>query len=280
MVMFLSDVVEKIDGSYYYLDRITSLWDDIDYNNLTKEGDTEFANGKKPIKLIQRLLALSTDPDSIVMDFFAGSGSTGHAVMAQNAADGGNRSFILVQLPEDTHPGSGAFKEGFRDIPALAKERLRRAGESILEEKVQDTWRRDIGFRVLKVDSSNMADTYYAPSETKQSRLPEMVDNIKADRTDHEDLLFQVLVDWGADLTLPIRKENIQGKAVYFVNEAPCDLIACFDKGVTEELVKELAEHGPVRVVFRDNGFESDAVKINVEQIFKQLSHATDVKSI
>lgn len=125
-----------------------------------------------------------------------------------------------------------------------------------------------------------MADVYYTPSETKQEDLLSAVDNIKEGRNNPEDLLFQVLVDWGVDLTLPIRSEAVQGKKVFFVNEEPYDLIACFDTGVTEELVKELAKHEPVRVVFRDNGFASDAVKINVEQIFRQLSPATDVKSI
>ena len=125
-----------------------------------------------------------------------------------------------------------------------------------------------------------MAETYYTPSKVEQMKLLDSIENVKSDRTDPEDLLFQVLVDWGVDLTLPVDKQEVQGKTVFFVNEEPYDLIACFDYGVTEELVKELAKHEPARVVFRDNGFASDAVKINVEQIFKQLSPATDVKSI
>lgn len=137
-----------------------------------------------------------------------------------------------------------------------------------------------MGFRVLKIDTSNMADVYYTPDALKQGDLLSVVENIKPGRDNPEDLLFQVLVDWGVDLTLPIRKESIQGKTVFFVNEAPYDLIACFDNGVSEDLVKELAKHEPMRAVFRDNGFESDAVKINVDQIFRQLSPSTDVKSI
>ena len=136
------------------------------------------------------------------------------------------------------------------------------------------------GFRVLKIDTSNMADVYYTPGEMKQKDLLSAVDNIKPGRDNPEDLLFQVMVDWGVDLTLPIRSETIQGKTVFFVNEEPYDLIACFDTGITEEFVKQLAKCEPMRVVFRDNGFVSDAVKINVDQIFRQLSPATEVKSI
>jgi adenine-specific DNA-methyltransferase len=149
-----------------------------------------------------------------------------------------------------------------------------------LSSEHHESWNKDVGFRVLKIDTSNMADVYYTPSSLKQDDLLGAVDNIKPGRDNPEDLLFQVLVDWGVDLTLPIRSENIQGKTVYFVNEEPYDLIACFDTGITEDLVKELAKYEPMRVVFRDNGFVSDAVKINVDQIFRQLSPATDVKSI
>ena len=137
----------------------------------------------------------------------------------------------------------------------------------------------DVGFRVLKIDSSNMAKVYYTPDAVKQEELFNAVDNIKPDRTP-EDLLFQVLLDLSVDLSLPIRKELIQGKSVFFVNQPPYDLIACFDTGVSEELVKELAQHKPLRVVFRDTGFTTDTVKINVDQIFKQLSPGTEVKSI
>lgn len=136
----------------------------------------------------------------------------------------------------------------------------------------------DTGFRVLKLDTSNMADIYYIPDHVEQKKLFDAVNNIKSDRNNPEDLLFQVLLDWGVDLTLPIGKKKIQGKNVFFVDENA--LAACFDMGVSEDLVKELAEMKPLRVVFRDNGFESDAVKINVDQIFKQLSPSTEVKSI
>lgn len=166
---------------------------------------------------------------------------------------------------------------GYATIADLCKDRIRRAGKKVLEGECHPDWNRDVGFRVLKVDTSNMKDVYYRPDELKQSDLLDMVDNVKEDRTS-EDLLFQVLVDWGVDLTLPIRRETVQGKAVFFVDDNA--LVACFDRGVTEELVKELAKREPLRVVFRDNGFVSDAVKINVEQIFRQLSPSTDVKAI
>ena len=199
--------------------------------------------------------------------------------MQINTEDGGNRKFIMVQLPEPCNEQSEAFKAGYKTIAEISKERIRRAGQKILEGECHEGWNKDIGFRVLKVDSSNMADVYYTPDAIEQGQLKIFTDNIKSDRKP-EDLLFQVLLDWGVDLSLPIRKESIQGKTVFFVNEPPYDLVACFDTGVNEDLVKELARFEPLRVVFRDTGFVSDAVKINVEQIFKQLSPGTEVRSI
>ncbi len=215
--------------------------------------------------------------DAIIMDFFAGSATTAHAVMQLNADDGGNRRFIMVQVPAEIDPSLPPYKRGFTTIAEISKERIRQAGKKILESQCHPDWNRDVGFRVLKVDTSNMKDVYYRPDELKQSDLLDMVDNVKEGRT-AEDLLFQVLVDWGVDLTLPIRRETVQGNTVFFVDDNA--LVACFDRGITEGLVKELAGHEPLRVVFRDNGFVSDAVKINVEQIFRQLSPSTDVKSI
>lgn len=177
---------------------------------------------------------------------------------------------------------STVAKEGFKTIADLSAERIRRSGKKLLEGECHPNWNRDVGFRVLKVDTSNMQDVYYRPDQVEQKGLLDAVDNIKPDRTP-EDLLFQVMVDWGTDLAAPISRETVQGKTVFFVNKseyAGPDLIACFDTGVTEDLVKELAKHEPVKAVFRDNGFVSDAVKINVEQIFRQLSPTTDVKSI
>ncbi|WP_081621731.1 site-specific DNA-methyltransferase [Thioalkalivibrio sp. AKL12] len=232
----------------------------------------------KPTSLIEMLAEVSkTGSEDIIMDFFAGSGTTAEAIMKLNAKDGGNRRVISVQLPEAIDENLDAYKKGFRHITELAKERIRRAGRQVAEGDTKPTWRRDVGFRVLKVDTSNMKDIYYRPDELKQSDLLDMVDNVKEDRT-AEDLLFQVLVDWGVDLSLPIRRDTVQGKTVFYVDDNA--LVACFDKGITEELVKELAGYEPLRVVFRDNGFASDAVKINVEQVFRQLSPTTEVKSV
>ncbi|MFB1490364.1 MULTISPECIES: DNA methyltransferase [unclassified Thiocapsa] len=231
----------------------------------------------KPVSLPKYLVRSINDPSCLVMDFFAGSGTTAHSVMQLNAEDGGSRKFILVNIAESCSEQSEPFKAGFSNIAEIGKERIRRAGKKILEGECHPDWNRDVGFRVLKVDTSNMKDVYYRPDEVQQADLLDMVDNVKEGRTD-EDLLFQVLVDWGVDLTLPIRRETLQGKTVFFVDDNA--LVACFERGVTEELVKELAGHEPLRVVFRDNGFVSDAVKINVEQIFRQLSPVTEVKSL
>lgn len=240
------------------------------------DGDRVFENPKN-YKDISLLVNYLSGPEDIVMDFFAGSGSTAHGVMHANATQGGQRQCISVQLEENVAPDTVASRAGYSAIPEISKERIRRSGRKLLEEESHPDWNWDIGFRVLKVDTSNMKDVYYRPDQLSQGDLLDSVDNVKPDRT-AEDLLFQVLVDWGVDLTLPIRRETIQGKTVFFVDENA--LVACFDQGVTEELVKELAKVEPLRVVFRDNGFVSDALKINVEQIFRQLSSTTEVKAI
>ena len=218
-------------------------------------------------------IGTKSDTDDIVMDFFAGSGPTAQAVMRLNAEDGGTRKFILVQIPEQLP----APEEKVKTIADLARSRITNVIKELGSKSDESFVGKNLGFRVLKVDTSNMKDVYYRPDELKQSDLLDMVDNVKEGRT-AEDLLFQVLVDWGVDLTLPIRRETVQGKTVFFVDDNA--LVACFDRGITEDLVKELAGHEPLRVVFRDNGFVSDAVKINVEQIFRQLSPTTEVKSI
>lgn len=231
----------------------------------------------KPCILIEHLIKTGSHKDSIILDFFAGSGTTAHAVLTQNAKDGGSRKFILVQLPELTEEKSEAFKAGYKTISEISKERIRRSGKKVLEGEVNEDWTKDIGFRVLKVDTSSMAEVYYTPDAVGQNDLLAAVDNIKPDRSP-EDLLFQVLLDWGVDLTLPITKKILQGKTVFYVDGNA--LVACFGTGITEDFVKELAADKPLRVIFRDNGFVSDATKINAEQIFKQMSPATDVKSI
>lgn len=232
----------------------------------------------KPVALIERLIEqVADEDDDLVLDYFAGSGTTSHALMRLSALDGVNRKFISVQLPESIKADSSAGKLGFSDICEVTKERIRRAGAKILEGECHPDWNRDVGFRVLKIDSSNMADVYYTPDATTQADLLARVDNIKPDRSP-EDLLFQVLLDWGVDLTLPVTRESVAGKTVFTV--AGTALIACFDNGVDETLVKTLATRHPLRVVFKDTGFKDDATKINVKQIFKSLSPDTDVKAI
>ncbi len=232
----------------------------------------------KPSALIKYLMEISGVSDGeITLDFFAGSGSTGHAAIEMAAEKNISLPFICVQLPERTQEDSDEYKKGFGTIAEISKERIRRVGRRIAPDLVSKNV--DTGFRVLKIDTSNMADVYYTPDALDGSKLDLFVDNIKPDRT-AEDLLFQVMLDWGVDLALPIARQSILGKEVFFVDENA--LAACFDAsgGVDEDFVKELAKHHPLRVVFRDAGFKSSAVKINVEQIFKLLSPATDVKCI
>jgi adenine-specific DNA-methyltransferase len=227
--------------------------------------------------VIQELVEMLTEKDDIILDFFAGSSTTAHSILLQNAKDGASRQFVMVQLDEETSEKSEAKKAGFNTIPEVSRERIRRAGAKILEGECHPDWNRDVGFRVLKIDSSNMADVYYTPDATTQADLLTRVDNIKEGRS-AEDLLFQVLLDWGVDLTLPITRETVQGKTVFSV--AGTALIACFDTGVDAALVKELAARHPLRVVFRDTGFADDATKINVKQIFRSLSPDTEMKAI
>lgn len=233
----------------------------------------------KPIGLLKYCLEHSTQNDDIILDFFAGSSTTAHAVAEINAEDGGQRKFIMVQLAEPCGEKTDAYNAGFETIAEISKERIRRAGKKIKEEYGLTATNLDIGFRVLKIDSSNMADIYYRPDEFNQNMVAQMQGNIKADRST-EDLLFQVLLDWGVDLTLPVARETIEGNEVFFVDGNA--LAACLSKTgeVTEDFCKELAKRGPLRVVFRDAGFKDDSVKINIEQIFKLMSPHTEVKTI
>lgn len=257
--------------------------DEVGHNQeATKElkgifGTGDFFSSPKPLRLLQRVIQIGTNRNDIILDFFSGSATTAHAVMQLNTEDNGNRKFIMVQLPELCDEKSEAFKAGYKTIAEIGKERIRRAGKKIKEENGEKAQNLDIGFRVFKVDTSNMKDVYYTPNELKQGNLDMFKDHIKPDRRP-EDLLFQVFIDWGLDLALPIAKEKIDGKMIFFVDTNA--LVACFDSGITEELVKKLAKHKPLRVVFRDDAFGSDSVKINVEQIFKLLSPGTEVKSI
>ncbi|MCF0242986.1 MAG: site-specific DNA-methyltransferase [Treponema sp.] len=235
-------------------------------------------DGPKPIRLLQRLLTIAnTQKDSIILDFFSGSATTAHAVMKLNAEDGGNRKFIMVQLPETTDEKSEAYKAGYKNICEIGKERIRRAGKKIQEENPLTTQDLDIGFRVLKVDDSNMKDVYYSAGEYDQKKLDMFESNIKDDRTDL-DLLFGCLLDWGLPLSLPYTSETIEKFTVHTYNSG--DLIACFNEDVSENVVKEIARKKPLRAVFRDSSFSNSASKINVFEIFKMISPETSVKVI
>lgn len=238
----------------------------------------DFFDFPKDETVLQEIVGMMTSGDDVIADFFAGSGTTAHAVLAQNAIDGANRRFVAVQFPEECAEDSPAAKAGFKTIADIAKERIRRAGRRVVAQP-NEKWSKDVGFRVLKIDTSNMADVYYVPDALDKGQIDLLVDNIKPGRT-AEDLLFQVMLDWGVDLSLPITKQTIQGKEVFSVDDNA--LAACFDASgkVDGDFVKELAKHQPLRVVFRDAGFKNDAVKSNVEQIFKSLSPATEVKTI
>lgn len=239
----------------------------------------DFFDFPKDETVLQEIVGMMTSGSDVIMDLFAGSATMAHGVLAQNAVDGENRRFVMVQLPEPCAEVSPAFNAGYKSIADIGKERIRRAGKKVLDGKCHDGWNKDVGFRVLKVDTSNMADVYYAPDALDKGQIDLLVDNIRSDRT-AEDLLFQVILDWGVDLALPLTKQAIQGKEAFFVDGNA--LAACFDNSgtVDEAFVKELAKHQPLRVVFRDAGFKDSAVKINVEQIFKLLSPATEVKHI
>lgn len=272
---FRSDMVSELISFRSVIDDVFTADGTKDVRDLF---DADVFPFPKPVALIERLVEQVADENNdLVLDYFAGSGTTSHAVMRLSALDGVNRKFISVQLSESIKADSSAGKLGFTNICDVTKERIRRAGAKILEGECHPDWNRDVGFRVLKIDSSNMADVYYTPDATTQADLLLRVDNIKQGRT-AEDLLFQVLLDWGVDLTLPITRETVEGKTVLTV--AGTALIACFDNGVDEALVKTLATRKPLRVVFKDTGFKDDATKINVKQIFKSLSPDTDVKAI
>ena len=243
----------------------------------------------KPSSLIQYLISLlNTDKDSIILDFFSGSSTTAHAVMQLNASNGNNRKFIMVQLPESTEEKSEAYKAGYTNICEIGKERIRRAGRKIKEDFLAKNTNElnfnseekkdlDIGFRVYRLDESNMQDVYYRPQDYNQDQLEIFADNIKPDRT-ADDLLTQVMLDWGLPLSYKIEQLSLSGKQVFQV--AQNSLMACFDKGIDENFAKEVATYKPMRIVFRDRGFKDDTAKENVRQLLKQLSPETEMRVI
>ena len=233
----------------------------------------KFFDYPKSVPLIQRCLQLYSNNDSIILDFFSGSATTAHAVMQLNAEDGGNRKFILIQLPEETTEDSEAYKAGYKNICEIGKERIRRAGKKIKEESPLTTQDLDTGFRVFRIDSSNYEEVEHAPKDWNQQELDLFLNNIKSDRTDL-DLLFGCMLDWGVRLSLPMTTEEVDGKKIYTVNEG--DLVACFADKVTDNVVRAMAEKQPLRVIFRDSCFERDADKINIYETFKQLMDWSD----
>ncbi len=229
----------------------------------------------KPIPYIKRMIQLAASKDSVIMDFFSGSATTAHAVMQLNAEDGGHRKFIMVQLPEKCDEASEAYKAGYKNICEIGKERIRRAGDKIKSEHPDA--KLDIGFRVFRVDESNMEDVYYHPEELTQTMLGGMVSNIKPDRTDL-DLLYACLLDWGVEISLSHTQAVIDGCTVHNVDNGA--LCACFDERVPLSVIDYMAKQQPLRAVFRDNSFAADDSKINVTEIFKNLSPDTKVKVI
>lgn len=225
-------------------------------------------DGPKPIRLLNRLLILANlEPDSIVLDFFSGSGSTAHAVMQKNAEDSKHCKFIMVQLPEPCSKKVEALNCGYSTICDIGKERIHRAGEKIKEDHPEAAENLDVGFRVLKLDDSNMKDVYYSADALNQANLFDMVSNIKEERSDL-DLLFGCVLDWGLPLSLPYHSETIDGCTVHTYNDG--DLVACFDENVPESAVTAIAKRTPLRAVFRDASFANSSDKINVFEIFKR----------
>ena len=232
-----------------------------------------YFDGPKPIRLLNRILTIANvKKDDFILDFFSGSGTTAHAVMQLNAEDGGKRKFIMVQLQEECAENSEAYKAGYKNICEIGKERIRRAGQKIKEENPLTTQNLDIGFRVLKCDSSNMEDVYFTPKDYMDKQQSLFVDNIKKDRSD-EDLLFDAMLKLDTPLSSKIEKINIAGKTVY--NVAQGHLMACFDKDVTDEVITAIAKEMPSYFVMRDSSQADDSVAINFEQIFNTYSPQT-----
>lgn len=255
-----------------------TLWDDVETTTNGTQMLKRLFNGAnlfdnpKPVGFLKRIVELAANTDSIILDFFSGSATTAHAVMQLNAEDGGHRKFIMVQLPEKTDEKSEAFKAGYKNICEIGKERIRRAGKKIKEENPLTTADLDTGFRVLKLDSTNMKDVYYNPAEITIDTIMGTVDNIKEDRTP-EDLLFQVMLDLGVLLSSKIEKSTIGGKTVFNVEDSY--LIACFDDNVTDEVITAIAKQKPYYFVMRDSSMANDSVATNFEQIFAAYSPDT-----
>lgn len=233
-----------------------------------------YFDGPKPVRLLRQILYVANTENSIILDFFSGSATTAHAILQLNAEDRGKRKFILVQLPESTNEKSEAYKDGYKNICEIGKERIRRAAKKIKDQTGANF---DYGFRVYRLADSNMKDVYYRPQDYNQDNLDLFADSVKPDRT-ADDLLAQVMLDWGLPLSLKIEQQKINGKLVFKV--ADNSLYACFDMDIDEDFAKEIAKYKPLRIVFRDNGFKNDTAKVNVKQLLKQLNPETEMKVI
>lgn len=269
--IFVKDYLNK-DGEQRTR-KYKTIWSDKILNNQigTQEVKAilggDYMSFPKSTEYIKTIIQTGTSSSSLILDFFSGSATTAHAVMQLNAEDGGNRQYIMVQLPEETPEDSEARKAGYNTIPDIAKERIRRAGKKIKEESPLTTADLDTGFRVFRLDEGNYEDVKRSPKEFKQDQLDLFLNNIKADRNDL-DLLFGCMLDWGVQLSLPMTQEVVDGKTIYIVNEG--DLVACFAENVSEDVVKAMADKMPLRVIFRDSCFAQDADKINIYETFKQ----------
>lgn len=261
-----------------------SIWDasEINYQNGTTEIKNLFGKSvfdySKPVYLLTQIIEMiGMNDGDIVMDFFSGSATTAHAVLQANSEDNIKRKYIMVQLQEECDKKSDAYKLGYKTICEIGKERIRRAGAKIKKESPLTTLQLDTGFRVLKLDDSNMNDVYYSANEYTQDLLSMMESNVKSDRTDL-DLLFGCLLEWGLPLSMPYTSEQIDGFTVHTYNDG--DLIACFDEDISDAVIKTIAKRHPLRAVFRDNSFSDSPSKINVSEIFKMLAPDTRVKVI
>ena len=262
---------ELINGISKKYSPIVNYYDySADFGNIRSEGGVAFNAGKKPVKMLKEILKIVNSEEFICIDFFSGSASTAHAVMELNAEDSGNRKYIMVQLPEKTDKDSDAYKEGYKNICEIGKERIRRAAKKLKEENPNSNF--DDGFRVLRIDSSNMKDVYYKPEEVTQENLKMFESNIKEDRSG-EDLLFQVMLDLGIELSNKIEERFIQNNKIYDVGEN--FLIACFDENITEEVVTEIAKLKPFFAIFKEGKNLTDNTLINFEEIFKTYSPDT-----
>lgn len=272
--IYLKDIQGQIPNDFWNIEYGTNQRASLEVEKLFEQRLFDFP---KPVSLIITLLNIGANNDSIILDFFSGSATTAHAVMQLNAEDGGNRKFIMVQLPEPCDEKSEAYKAGYKNICEIGKERIRRAGVKIKQEKGLTAQGLDVGFRVLKLDSSNMQPVYYNPHALTQSLLDSTIDNVKTDRTS-VDLLFQVMLDLGVLLSAKIEEKQVNGKHYYVVNGN--DLIACFDDNIDNAVITEIAKQKPLYAVFKDKSFATDSVGINNEQLFKTYSPTTIVKVI